>query len=132
MTTLTDKDIRKIAHLARLEIAAEDIPTHVENLSNILNFVEQINDINTDNIMPMVHKSKIDSLIVGETGVITSQDPGIGHSEVSAEGEAEFYEILFTTLADKVNGFFTAFQYGDYGYRGDPAEAVVKKWYQKL
>jgi len=55
MTTLTEQDVKKIAHLARLEIKATDIPKHVENLSKILDFVEQINSVNTKNIEPIAH-----------------------------------------------------------------------------
>ena len=55
MTTLTEKDVTKIAHLARLEIKANEIPKHVENLSKILDFVEQINSVNTENIEPIAH-----------------------------------------------------------------------------
>ena len=55
MATLTDLDIKKIAHLARLDIAVADIPIHAENLSKILNFVEQINNAKTDNIKPIAH-----------------------------------------------------------------------------
>ncbi len=55
MTTLTEKDVAKIAHLARLEINADEIPKHVENLSKILDFVEQINSVNTKNIEPIAH-----------------------------------------------------------------------------
>jgi len=55
MATLTDQEIKKIAHLARLDIAATDIPIHAKNLSNILNFVEQINNAATEKIKPTAH-----------------------------------------------------------------------------
>jgi aspartyl-tRNA(Asn)/glutamyl-tRNA(Gln) amidotransferase subunit C len=55
VTTLTEQDVKKIAHLARLEIKATEIPKHVANLSKILDFVEQINSVNTKNIEPIAH-----------------------------------------------------------------------------
>lgn len=55
MATLTDLDVKKIAHLARLGIAEPDIPIHAENLSKILDFVEQINQAETENIKPTAH-----------------------------------------------------------------------------
>jgi len=55
MTTLTVQDIKKIAHLARLDIATTDIPVHAENLSKILDLVEQINNVATENIKPTAH-----------------------------------------------------------------------------
>jgi aspartyl-tRNA(Asn)/glutamyl-tRNA(Gln) amidotransferase subunit C len=55
MVTLTELDIKKIARLARLDIAAGDLPLHAENLSKILDFVEQINKAETNNIKPTAH-----------------------------------------------------------------------------
>jgi aspartyl-tRNA(Asn)/glutamyl-tRNA(Gln) amidotransferase subunit C len=55
MTTLTEKDVNKIAHLARLEILSSEISKHAQDLSKILDFVEQINTVNTDHIEPIAH-----------------------------------------------------------------------------
>ena len=49
------KDIKKIAHLASLEINKEDIPKYVKNLNNIFGFIEQINATDTNDIIPMSH-----------------------------------------------------------------------------
>ncbi len=48
-------DIEKIAHLARLELAEDDIPRYARELSNILAMVEQMNDVDTHAVAPMAH-----------------------------------------------------------------------------
>jgi aspartyl-tRNA(Asn)/glutamyl-tRNA(Gln) amidotransferase subunit C len=48
-------DVEKIAHLARLQIDAADIPAYTENLSNILDLVNQMQAVDTTNIEPMSH-----------------------------------------------------------------------------
>jgi len=53
--SLTPKDVAKVAHLARLGINETDIAKYSDNLSNILGFIEQMNQIDTDNIEPMAH-----------------------------------------------------------------------------
>lgn len=53
--TLEAKDVRNIAHLARLSISEEDIAEYATNLSNIIDFVEQLNKVDTDNVLPMAH-----------------------------------------------------------------------------
>ncbi len=53
--SLSRDDVIKIAHLARLAIAEEDIPKYAEELSKILNLVEQMNSVNTNGIEPMAH-----------------------------------------------------------------------------
>lgn len=52
---LTSDDVEKIAHLARIAIRAQDIPEYQRNLSRILEFVEQMNAIDTRSVEPMAH-----------------------------------------------------------------------------
>jgi len=47
--------IEKIAHLSRLQINEADVPRYTRNLSNILDFVGQMNAIDTKNVVPMAH-----------------------------------------------------------------------------
>jgi aspartyl-tRNA(Asn)/glutamyl-tRNA(Gln) amidotransferase subunit C len=48
-------DVQNIAHLARLAISEEDIPDYARNLSNILDFVEQMSATDTEQVEPMAH-----------------------------------------------------------------------------
>jgi len=52
---LEKQDIEKIAHLARLSVLTEDTEGYVKNLSDILELVEQMNQVDTHNITPMAH-----------------------------------------------------------------------------
>ena len=53
--SLEKSDVEKIAHLARLAIDEKDVPEYAKNLSNILDLVEQMNSVNTDDVTPMAH-----------------------------------------------------------------------------
>ena len=53
--SLDKNDVEKIAHLARIAIADEDVPGYAESLSNILQLVEQMDAVDTDNVTPMAH-----------------------------------------------------------------------------
>ncbi len=53
--SLTTDDVKKIAHLARLNMSETNITLYTKQLSNILNFVEQMNQANTANIEPLAH-----------------------------------------------------------------------------
>ncbi len=55
MSTLTREKIEKVARLARLSILEDEISTHVRNLSNILELVDQMNSVDTKGITPMAH-----------------------------------------------------------------------------
>lgn len=53
--SLDAKEVEKIAHLARLAISAADEPEYARNLSRILDLVEQMNAVDTDEVTPMAH-----------------------------------------------------------------------------
>lgn len=53
--SLDADEVKKIAYLARLKIDEADIPGYVNNLSNILDLVEQMNAVDTTGVLPMSH-----------------------------------------------------------------------------
>lgn len=71
MSNLTHADIKKIAQLAKLSITDEDFPIYQQNLSNILNLVEQMNRVDTSSIDPVAHafalKQRLRADVVTET-----------------------------------------------------------------
>jgi aspartyl-tRNA(Asn)/glutamyl-tRNA(Gln) amidotransferase subunit C len=53
--SLTPDDVKAIARLARLAISVQDIPLYARNLSNILDFVAQLDKADTTSVAPMAH-----------------------------------------------------------------------------
>jgi aspartyl-tRNA(Asn)/glutamyl-tRNA(Gln) amidotransferase subunit C len=51
--SLDKATVRKIATLARIEVADADLEATAARLSSILSWIEQLNEVNTDNIAPM-------------------------------------------------------------------------------
>jgi aspartyl-tRNA(Asn)/glutamyl-tRNA(Gln) amidotransferase subunit C len=52
-TIITIEQVKKVAHLARLNINENDIKKQVANLSNILSMIDQINATDTGHVAPM-------------------------------------------------------------------------------
>ncbi len=52
---LSKNDICKIAHLARLNVAENDIPQYTTDLSNTLGLINNMNRVDTNNVTPMAH-----------------------------------------------------------------------------
>jgi len=52
---LSSEVVENTAHLARLAIAKEDIPRYKQELEKILSFVEKMNTLNTEGIVPLAH-----------------------------------------------------------------------------
>lgn len=69
--SLDRNDVQKIAHLARLAIRDQDIPQYAEELSRILELVEQMNQVDADQVAPMAHpldaKQRLRPDVVTET-----------------------------------------------------------------
>jgi aspartyl-tRNA(Asn)/glutamyl-tRNA(Gln) amidotransferase subunit C len=49
--------LQKIAHLSRLEINEKDTDQMLRDMSNMLTFVEKLNEVNTDGVAPLTTMS---------------------------------------------------------------------------
>jgi len=50
MTKITKEEVKKVAHLARLELNEKEINSHAEQLEKILEYIKQLEKINTDDV----------------------------------------------------------------------------------
>jgi len=53
--SLTADDVRWVAHLARLEMNAAELETMARQLSSILDYVNQLQQVNTEGVEPLAH-----------------------------------------------------------------------------
>lgn len=52
---LSPADVEQVALLSRLELTGEEKERHAEELSRILNYIEQISELDTSNVPPTAH-----------------------------------------------------------------------------
>ncbi len=52
---LTEQQVRHVAKLSRLRLSDDEIPRMAEQLSAVLDYVSQLNELNVDGIEPMAH-----------------------------------------------------------------------------
>lgn len=52
---ISEAEVKKVAHLARLAVPEEQLEGYVRNLSNILNLVDQLSAADTAGVEPMAH-----------------------------------------------------------------------------
>ena len=50
MTKITKEEVKKVAHLARLELNDNEINNHAKQLEKILDYIRQLEKIDTDNV----------------------------------------------------------------------------------
>lgn len=53
--SLTEDQVRSVAHLARLAVSDDEVHAHTQSLSKILDLVEEMNNIDTTGVEPMAH-----------------------------------------------------------------------------
>ena len=50
MTKISQEEVKKVAHLARLELNENEINNHAEQLEKILEYIEQLEKIDTNHV----------------------------------------------------------------------------------
>ena len=50
MTKITKEEVKKVAHLARLELNENEINNHATQLEKILEYIKQLEGIDTDDV----------------------------------------------------------------------------------
>ena len=58
---LTLQDVEKVSLLARLQLSADELSTMTDQLGRILEYFEQLNELDTTDVQPMAHAIEMDS-----------------------------------------------------------------------
>ena len=53
--SLSKAEVKNIADLARLQLGDDELPDVIDNLSRIIDFVDQLQAVDTDGVEPMAH-----------------------------------------------------------------------------
>jgi aspartyl-tRNA(Asn)/glutamyl-tRNA(Gln) amidotransferase subunit C len=88
---LSRHEVESIAHLARLQITEDQVPVYVENLSRIIDFVNQLERADTEGVEPMAHPLNMTQpLRVDE---VTESDQRDAYQENAQATEAGLYLV---------------------------------------
>ena len=82
--------INKIARLSRIKLDGKESEDYIKDLNSILNWVEQLNEINTDNIEPLTNIS---------SSVLPKRD------DISEDINSS--EEILENAPEKIEGFFS-------------------------
>lgn len=69
---ITIKDVEHVAKLARLELTEDEKVKFSKQLGDILKYVEQMNEVNTENVEPMSHAIPVVN-VMRDDKVVTEQ-----------------------------------------------------------
>ena len=59
---LSRDDVRWVAHLARLELSDAELETMARQLSSILDYVNLLQQVNTDGVEPLAHPLSVQNI----------------------------------------------------------------------
>lgn len=88
---LNDDDIRSIAWLARLQIDEADNPKYASELSQVLDLVDQLNQVNTDDVVPMAHPT--DAIQRLRADEVTEVDQRDKFQSIAPQAESGLYLV---------------------------------------
>ena len=89
--SLTPDDVKTIARLARLRIAEQDIPAYAQTLSSIMEFVAQLDKVDTVSVQPMAHPLDMTQRL--REDVVTEQVDRERYQQNAPQVEAGLYLV---------------------------------------
>jgi len=89
--SLTHSEVERIAHLARIAIASEEIPALADKLSRIIEFVDQLKGADTSQVQPMAHPLNMTQRL--RPDVVTETDQRERFQQDAPRVEGGFYVV---------------------------------------
>ena len=89
--TLTLDDVRRLAHLARIELTADDASDARRKLESIFDLVNELQSIDTDGVEPMAHAQDV-TLPLRED-IVTEADRHAEHQRIAPATKDGLYLV---------------------------------------
>ncbi|MBP5986055.1 MAG: Asp-tRNA(Asn)/Glu-tRNA(Gln) amidotransferase subunit GatC [Azonexus sp.] len=89
--SLTLEQVKRIAHLARIEISDDDALTTQGHLNGIFQLIEQMQAVDTSGVEPMAHAQDVSQRLRDD--VVSEGDRRAAYQAVAPETEAGLYLV---------------------------------------
>ena len=63
---ITRDDVEKVALLARLQLSEQELDSLTQDLGQIVKYVDQLGEVNTDSIEPMAHAVEVHNVFADD------------------------------------------------------------------
>ncbi len=92
---ITKQEVEHVAKLARLELSDKEKDMFTDQLSNILTYVEQLNELDTKGVEPTSHVLDINNVMREDVpGESLSQDRALANAPDKAAGHYRVPKII--------------------------------------
>jgi aspartyl-tRNA(Asn)/glutamyl-tRNA(Gln) amidotransferase subunit C len=89
--SLNPEEVRRIAHLARIEISPAEVESTGEQLNGILAFIEQLQGVDTAGVEPMAHAMDVAQRLREDR--VSETDRRAAFQAIAPETEAGLYLV---------------------------------------
>ena len=93
MTRISSDDVRKVSKLCRLEIPENDIEKYSNQLEGILEYIAQLERIDTLNVPPTTRAVEVVNVFREDTIVSSSSDVRDKILDLAPQREGEFFRV---------------------------------------
>src|SRR5688572_16233415 len=97
MSKLTKQDVLHVANLAKLNLTDNEVDKFTTQLSSIVNYMEELNEVDTDNIDPTTQTTGLTNVLRGDeikTDQVLSQDEALSGTDETHNGYFKVPAIL--------------------------------------
>jgi aspartyl-tRNA(Asn)/glutamyl-tRNA(Gln) amidotransferase subunit C len=89
--SLSADEVRKVADLARLELSEADVEIMARQLSAIIDYINQLEQVNTDNVEPLAHALDLHDVFRDDVpGQSLSEDEALANAPARKDN---FYSV---------------------------------------
>jgi aspartyl-tRNA(Asn)/glutamyl-tRNA(Gln) amidotransferase subunit C len=89
--SLTPTEVRWVAHLARLELSDADVETMTRQLSAVVDYMAQLQQVNTDGVEPLAHAVELHNVFrEDEPAPSLSVDAALANAP---QRQGDFYRV---------------------------------------
>ena len=89
--SLTTDQVKRIAHLARIEVSESEALTTQGHLNGIFELIEQMQAVDTTGVEPMAHAQDVSQRL--RTDAVSETDRRAAYQAVAPETEAGLYLV---------------------------------------
>ncbi|WP_205231452.1 Asp-tRNA(Asn)/Glu-tRNA(Gln) amidotransferase subunit GatC [Azospira oryzae] len=89
--SLTPEQVRRIAHLARIETSDAEVQTTLDHLNGIFSLIEEMQAVDTQGVAPMAHAQDLAQRL--REDAVTESDRRAAFQSVAPETEAGLYLV---------------------------------------
>ena len=91
MAKITRQEVQKVAQLARLELNEDEINNHADQLEKILDYIKQLERINTDNVPCTTRAIEVTNVLRKDDKKVCDDKEKI--LELAPSREDEFFKV---------------------------------------